>query len=1116
MSDQTDNDTPIYEYSSSDVEEWDDDQEWVFDWDQWKHADGTSHTWEREGSVATQDARRMIKNFDRERVRKEAEAVTEDLFVLPYHPYKLPDDQSSSNSENEDVNEDADMTTAKVPNTKKSKDKPEFVYLFTEIPQQAHELFVDAKLKQFDRRPEGLSEALPCAQEMFRELREERQQQLRELDTNIQTAVRKMLLGLGPAVLPSHANRTRVRTDREMQDRMSNLEIREISLPSQNQNNSALLNTTSSSTVVNVPLQITTTAVATSSRTAPNVTVRSPVTPQTGTPYIMNPTPQTALQPSPSLNDTPINWQSGSTPETTQSAISKSKSTNSVESRAKVNRRQILQQLWSTTARQSRAAGITFSNEVNDEDIPPVGPGSFKYLERTYSYGDNIPRPDPDFFHSCDCQDNICKPETCACQEDSMIFDSDENKAFVYTKGLYDFDRDVSSYVFECNEKCSCGSNCPSRVAQKPRNIPIEIFRTVERGWGVRSPRHIAEGTVLGLYTGQLLERTGARELPAEESEYLCDLDFHENVIGNELGYTVNAHNFGNWTRFVNHSCDPSCILYAVIYDSVPEVHQPKLALVAKRDIVEFTEITLDYSPNANKKGKGKQKVTANSVESTPSPGFRDSSQVAFNDGHEGKSHFLDAFGVESWIQDGIEYKYVKELGNTYIRSSHPTLSAKYQLRANPSSPSICDPSVKQYSGYFDIDVNTKGVKSLFYWSFESRSSPKDDPLILWLNGGPGCSSLTGLLFELGPCSISDNGANTTINKHSWNSHANVIFLDQPVNVGYSYSTDGSTINNTPDAANDVWAFLQLYFQQYPQYAKLPFHIAAESYGGIYGPNIASVIYKRNTDLSLAPVPGIIEINLASIALGNGLTSPYEQFASIPDFACEGLYPVWSDPNGPECQALRGKVPWCQSVPAALYCWSQLYGSFQTLGLNPYDVRQPCDRAENPMCYEEMKWIELYLNKAEVKAQLNVPRELLFQSCNTEMTQAFMTQGDSMHDAAALLPPLLQSGIRVLVYAGVADFMCNFMGNERWVNNLENLFHDEFVASKQTPWVLPGNSKPSGYFRTAGGGAGNLTFVAIYEAGHMVPYDQPEAALNLIENWVYNTPLPTNESATSV
>jgi cathepsin A (carboxypeptidase C) len=101
----------------------------------------------------------------------------------------------------------------------------------------------------------------------------------------------------------------------------------------------------------------------------------------------------------------------------------------------------------------------------------------------------------------------------------------------------------------------------------------------------------------------------------------------------------------------------------------------------------------------------------------------------------------------------------------------------------------------------------------------------------MWLNGGPGCSSSTGLLFELGPCSIADEGKNTTKNPYSWNTHSNMIFLDQPVNVGYSYGS--ASVDTSPVAGQDVYAFMELFLSRFPEYAEKPFHLAAESYGGI-------------------------------------------------------------------------------------------------------------------------------------------------------------------------------------------------------------------------------------------------------------------------------------------
>jgi cathepsin A (carboxypeptidase C) len=112
---------------------------------------------------------------------------------------------------------------------------------------------------------------------------------------------------------------------------------------------------------------------------------------------------------------------------------------------------------------------------------------------------------------------------------------------------------------------------------------------------------------------------------------------------------------------------------------------------------------------------------------------------------------------------------------------------------------------------------------------FESRSEPSTDPLVLWLNGGPGCSSMTGLLMELGPCRVTPGGAGTEYNKFSWNEKANLLFLDQPVNAGFSW-TDGDQVASTEDAAVDVYNFLQLFLNKHKKYSKQSFFITGESY----------------------------------------------------------------------------------------------------------------------------------------------------------------------------------------------------------------------------------------------------------------------------------------------
>ena len=176
------------------------------------------------------------------------------------------------------------------------------------------------------------------------------------------------------------------------------------------------------------------------------------------------------------------------------------------------------------------------------------------------------------------------------------------------------------------------------------------------------------------------------------------------------------------------------------------------------------------------------------------------------------------------------------------------------------------------------------------------------------------------------------------------------------------------------------------------------------------------------------------------------------------------------------------------------------------LNLNPYDVRLSCDRdesADGPLCYKQMGWIETYLNKPEIRAELGVG-EGTFASCNMEVNKAFSMQGDAMHNSAGLLPELLEDGIRVLIYNGVEDFMCNHVGNAAWMEALPSIYSTEYAAANTTSFIV--NHRSAGDVRTAGlskkGAAGAFTFVRIEGAGHMVPFDKPVEALVMFEKWL--------------
>jgi len=125
------------------------------------------------------------------------------------------------------------------------------------------------------------------------------------------------------------------------------------------------------------------------------------------------------------------------------------------------------------------------------------------------------------------------------------------------------------------------------------------------------------------------------------------------------------------------------------------------------------------------------------------------------------------------------------------------------------------------------------GAKHLFFWYFESQDDPEHDPLTLWMTGGPGGSSMLGMLQELGPCLIDKNGNGTVYNEFGWSKNSSLLFVDQPAGVGLSYIDKGEPVPSSSFiAAQDMHIFLQMFISQvFPEKQHVPFHITGESYG---------------------------------------------------------------------------------------------------------------------------------------------------------------------------------------------------------------------------------------------------------------------------------------------
>jgi len=233
-----------------------------------------------------------------------------------------------------------------------------------------------------------------------------------------------------------------------------------------------------------------------------------------------------------------------------------------------------------------------------------------------------------------------------------------------------------------------------------------------------------------------------------------------------------------------------------------------------------------------------------------------------------------------------------------------------------------------QFSGYVPVHSG----RSLFYWFVESSSStsPSTDPVVLWTNGGPGCSGLTGFLSEQGPFRAiqksNSKEAVLELNPYAWNKVANMIFIEQPAGVGFSTAT-GAIHYGDEQSATDNAAFVEGWLARFPQYKANPFYLTSESYGGHYLPTLA---------VKLKAKPGI---NFRGFAVGNPLTwMPLRDFGQYATYAAHQLLPapLWNDFLDAGCKKDISKAK-CQTM---LDTFDQL-----TADIDPYGLDFPICRS---------------------------------------------------------------------------------------------------------------------------------------------------------------------------
>ena len=437
------------------------------------------------------------------------------------------------------------------------------------------------------------------------------------------------------------------------------------------------------------------------------------------------------------------------------------------------------------------------------------------------------------------------------------------------------------------------------------------------------------------------------------------------------------------------------------------------------------------------------------------------------------------------------------------------------------------------YSGYLKA-----GTYKYFHYIYHvADSDPEHKPLVLWLNGGPGCSSLDGWAAEHGPQTIKKGSDEFTENLYSWNKAANMIYLESPGGVGFSY-IDSSVLSelavDDEITAQDNLNALIDFFNKFSELRDYDFYISGESYAGVYVPTLARLILLYNEK-----VPATKRIKLKGIMVGNGVADwTYDTEPALFDFVfthhlisyelrlefnqyCKEKY------DEEQCNKIKEKI-------------NELIND-----VNIYDILQDCeksstndgDNSSNNFYYNYAPWmfknknkskpknfleilkensdniikkntiqfnnkynldppcidvrnITKYLNQIEVKNALHVNPDITFELCSEDINNRYGV----LEKGSIWVYPMLLGKIRIMIYSGDTDMAVPFNGNQECIKNLR--------LEIKKPWrqwrAYNDNENVSGYRIVYDG----LTFATVKGTGHMVPQWKPKEALYLFEKFL--------------
>lgn len=390
------------------------------------------------------------------------------------------------------------------------------------------------------------------------------------------------------------------------------------------------------------------------------------------------------------------------------------------------------------------------------------------------------------------------------------------------------------------------------------------------------------------------------------------------------------------------------------------------------------------------------------------------------------------------------------------------------------------------YCGF--LTVNKTYNSNLFFWFFPAEIQSSTAPVVVWLQGGPGSSSLMGLFVEHGPFAVTKN-LTLYIRDFAWTSTLSMLYIDNPVGAGFSFTDDpqGYAVNED-DVAQDLFSALMQFFQLFPEFQENDFYVTGQSYAGKFVPALAYYIHTLNPTLSLP-------INLKGIAIGSGFCDPESIMRGYASLLYEmGLL------DEKQRKYFQGQ---CNKSLAHVKegAWLQAFEVFDRLidGDHSYlaNVTGCPDLSNIAQCTEpeEYSYFKAFLALSEVRRAIHVGNRTFKDGSEAKK---YLREGS----LRSVLPWLaeLMNNYKVLMYNGQLDVILAASLTERYLMAVRWKGSEEYRRAERKVWkIFKSDQEVAGFVRQVG----DFHQLIIRGGGHFLPFDQPLRAYDMINRFIY-------------